>query len=598
MKNKTFLTSIIVALFAMFPLSQAVADNGPVVVGNITINIVDFVPVLGFGDPTPAAPVGGNIGTTVGQQRFEAYKRAAEIWDAALDIDQQVVLQAVFVPLTCSATSGVLGAAGALTVFRDFPGPSFPSTWYAAALANELAGTDLGGTTPDPGFQAPPFNDEIFSLFNSALGSPGCLENSGWYYGLDNNNPAGTIDFLAVLLHEVGHGLGFQNFADDQSGQLFLGYPDQWSRFQRDNALFGKNWDQMVDFERSFSATNGPNLVWTGPAVTAEAPNVLGPAQVILVNAPPPIADAELPFGTANFGPAVPAGGLTGDVMLANDGVGTPSDGCEAITNDLTGKIALIDRGSCNFTTKAINAQDAGAIGVIIANNVSGATPPGLGGSDLAVIVPTVSVTLDDGSLLRFFGAETNVTIGIDSEAGTLAGADGSGLVKLYAPFPVAPGSSVSHFDVSASPNVLMEPFISGDLQPTNPLVGLDLTDDLLNDIGWNGQISCPVDSDSRATVNIFGCETGVENRKDEYVLVPKKTWLPGRNGYGAVAGGCYIADLLDACLPVAGQSGQGGQYQSCITHVTDALKDRGDLSKSEAGAIRSCSAKVVPLLN
>lgn len=597
MKNKTFLTSIIVTLFAMSPLSQAVADNGPVVVGNITINIVDFVPVLGFGDPTPAAPVGGNTGTTVGQQRFEAYKRAAEIWDAALDIDQQVVLQAVFVPLTCSANSGVLGAAGALTVFRDFPGPSFPSTWYAAALANELAGTDLGGTTPDPGFQAPPYNDEIFSLFNSALGSPGCLENSGWYYGLDNNNPAGTIDFLAVLLHEVGHGLGFQNFVNDAAGSNFLGYPDQWSRFERDN-LISKHWDQMIDIERAFSATNGPNLVWSGPAVTAEAPNVLGPAQVILVNAPPPIDGAELPFGTANFGPMVPAGGLEGYVMLANDGVGAPSDGCEPLANNLTGKIALIDRGSCNFTAKAINAQDAGAIGVIIANNVPGATPPGLGGSDPAVVVPTVSVTLNDGALLRYFGADTNVTIGIDSSQGTLAGADENGLVKLYAPFPVQPGSSVSHFDVSASPNVLMEPFINGDLQPTNPLVGLDLTDDLLNDIGWDGNISCPVDSDSRSTVKLFEfCETGVENRQGTYTVLPPKAWIPAAYR-GSAAGGCFIQDVVNACLPVINIDGSGGQYHSCIVQVTNDLRRQGNLSKSEANSIQACSEIIAPLLN
>lgn len=595
MKIKTFLTSIIATLFAMLPLSQAVADNGPVEVGNITINIVDFFPELGFGDPTPAAPVGGNTGTTVGEQRFEAYRRAAEIWDETLVIDQQVVLQAVFVPLTCSANSGVLGAAGALTVFRDFAGPSFPSTWYAAALANELAGTDLGGTTPDPGFQAPPFNDEIFSLFNSALGSPGCLENSGWYYGLDNNNPAGTIDFLAVLLHEVGHGLGFQTFVNGAAGSNFLGYPDQWSRFLRDNALAGKHWDQMIDIERQFSATNGPNLVWTGPAVTAEAPGILGPAQVILVNAPPPIAGAELPFGTASFGPAVPAGGLTGDVVLANDGVGTPSDACEPLTNDLTGKIALIDRGACTFVVKAQNAEAAGAIGVIIANNQPGASPIGLGGSG-AVGIPTVSVTLDDGSLLRFFGPETNVTIGIDSAQGTLAGTDANGLVKLYAPFPIQPGSSVSHFDVSASPNLLMEPFISGDLQPTNPLVGLDLTDDLLNDIGWDGNISCPVDSASGPTVNIFGCDTGVANRQGTYTVIPSKTWLPGQ--FGAVAGGCYIQDVVDACFPLLNANGGGGQYQSCIAHVTSDLQQQGNLSKSESGAIKSCATFVAPILN
>jgi hypothetical protein len=40
-----------------------------------------------------------------------------------------------------------------------------------------------------------------------------------------------------VLTHEVGHGLGFQSFTDESTGQLFLGFPDQWTRFQSDNQL-------------------------------------------------------------------------------------------------------------------------------------------------------------------------------------------------------------------------------------------------------------------------------------------------------------------------------------------------------------------------
>jgi len=591
MTIKTFLKTVAGVLLVSLPFSTALAASNPVVVGNITINIVDENPEFGFGDPTPATPIGGNPGTTVGQQRLEAYKAAAEIWQDTLGIDVPLVLQATFLPLSCNANSGVLGAAGALTIFRDFPGPSFPNTWYAAALANELSGVDLGGSQPDPGLLAPPYNDEIVSYFNSELGSEGCLEGSGWYYGLDNNNPPGTIDFLAVLLHEVAHGLGFQNFADDASGQNYLGYPDQWSRFQRDNALVGKHWDQMIDIERAYSATNGPNLVWTGPAVTAEAPNVLGPSRVILVNAPADIAGAELAYGTASFGPAVPPVGLTGDVVLVNDGVNAASDACEPIVNDVVGKIALIDRGTCAFVVKAQNAEAAGAIGVIVANNVAGATPIGLGGSG-PVGISTVSVTLDGGQLLRMFGG-TSVTVGAPASDGSLAGADQFGLVKLYAPYPVAPGSSVSHFDVTASPNLLMEPSINSDLTPATDV---DLTDDLLNDIGWDGSVSCPVDSAAGPSVNIFGCDTGVENRKGTYTVIPSKSWLPGQ--FGHVAGGCYLQDVVDACYPLLDANGGGGQYQSCIAQVTSDLKQQGNLSKSEAGAIKSCATFVAPILN
>ncbi|MDH4107442.1 MAG: hypothetical protein OEW35_03935 [Gammaproteobacteria bacterium] len=352
----------------------------------------------------------------------------------------------------------------------------------------------------------------------------------------------------------------------------------------------------MIDIERGFSAANGPNLVWTGPRVTAEAPNVLGPSRVILVNAPAGLAGTELPYGTAGFGPAVPAAGLTGDVVLANDGVNAGSDACEPIVNvaDIAGNIALIDRGTCAFVLKAQNAEAAGAVGVIIANNQPGDTPIGLGGSGV-VNIPTVSVTLGGGALLRE-SADTNVTVGAPAGDGSLSGTDGNGLVKLYAPFPVQPGSSVAHFDVSATPNLLMEPSINSDLAPANPAIGVDLTDELLLDIGWDGTISCPVDANRSPTVNIFGCDTGVPNRQGTYTVIPSKTWAPGQ--FGAVAGGCYIADVVDSCLPLIDINGGGGQYESCIAQVTSDLKQQGLLSKNEAGAIRSCATFVAPLLN
>jgi hypothetical protein len=73
-------------------------------------------------------------------------------------------------------------------------------------------------------------------------------------------------------------------------------------------------------------------------------------------------------------------------------------------------------------------------------------------------------------------------TIGVN--LGILRGADSVSRVLLYAPNPFQSGSSVSHYDVSAFPNQLMEPAINGDLthQVTVPQ---DLTYKLLKDIGW-----------------------------------------------------------------------------------------------------------------
>jgi hypothetical protein len=91
-----------------------------------TIVIVNLDgPGEGFNDTTPAAPVGGNNGATLGDQRLIAFQYAADIWGSTLDSNVTIRIQAAFNPLG----AGILGSAGALEAFRDFdatglfPGP-------------------------------------------------------------------------------------------------------------------------------------------------------------------------------------------------------------------------------------------------------------------------------------------------------------------------------------------------------------------------------------------------------------------------------------------------------------------------------------------
>ncbi len=100
--------------------------------------------------------------------------------------------------------------------------------------------------------------------------------------------------------------------------------------------------------------------------------------------------------GTADF---TGIGSVNDTLILVNDGVSPVTDACTAITNNIAGKIALIDRGTCNFRSKALAAQNAGAVGVIIANNVIGA-PMTMTGSP-ALSIPCVSVSLADGNTLK-----------------------------------------------------------------------------------------------------------------------------------------------------------------------------------------------------
>ncbi len=87
-------------------------------------------------------------------------------------------------------------------------------------------------------------------------------------------------------------------------------------------------------------------------------------------------------------------------VNATDSGGASTSDGCEAITTNVTGKIAIVDRGNCNFTVKAVNAQNAGAVGTLIVNNVAGPAP-GMGGTDPNVAVPVFLLAQSDGALIR-----------------------------------------------------------------------------------------------------------------------------------------------------------------------------------------------------
>lgn len=124
----------------------------------------------------------------------------------------------------------------------------------------------------------------------------------------------------------------------------------------------------------------------------------------LFVNAPAGIAGRKDVGVATGFGPQV--FDATGDVVVAldaADGSGpSTTDGCTALTNtaEIPGKIALIDRGTCAFTIKVQNAQNAGAIGVIIADNVAGSVA-GMGGTAAGITIPSLRITLADGNSIR-----------------------------------------------------------------------------------------------------------------------------------------------------------------------------------------------------
>jgi hypothetical protein len=217
----------------------------------------------GFNDPTAVAPVGGNPGTTLGQQRLNVFERTAEIWGSVIDSDVPIRIQAAFNPLTCNSSSAVLGSAGTIQVIRDFPNAPQSGTWYHTALANALAGSDLI-----------PASDDISATFNSSIdNNNNCLTGINWYLGFDHNPSAG-INLLVVLLHEFAHGLGFSGFVNLSNGRLLQNLPDVFSIATLDNSS-GLHWNQMSNGQRRSSATNTGNVVWDGAQVRGAAGDLL-----------------------------------------------------------------------------------------------------------------------------------------------------------------------------------------------------------------------------------------------------------------------------------------------------------------------------------
>jgi hypothetical protein len=533
MNKRTLIASALALALAAASQAQA-ADVVPV-------NFDD--PGEGYNDPTPATPVGGNPGTTIGEQRQVVAQFAADLWGAVLKSNSPVYVGAQFNPLGAN----VLGSAGASSVFSDFPNAGVANTWYSSALADAIAGEDL-----NPGFT------DIGSQFSSDF---------TFYYGLDGNTPAGQISFLDVVMHEFGHGLGFQNFESEATGTFFLGVQDIYSTFTVDNST-GKRWTEMTVAERQASALNYGKVVFDGANATHSSQLVLGPRTAFNITAPAALA-GDYAYGTASFGPPVSPANFGGNVVVALDdaNAGGPSstDGCTAITNAaaVAGKIALMDRGTCGFAVKAKNAQDAGATGVIIGN--TGATaaqnpPPGMGGTDPLVVIPSILVTQ---ALANSIKASSGVQVNFTVDASKLQGADDAGHPRLYMPNPVAGGSSGSHYDTNLAPNALMEPAINDSLHGG---LYIDASAALLQDTGWklNG-----------GNAKLNGCDTTIDVVDDAGIII-----------------GANVQAQSNLCAAFAADK---GAYQSCMETYKDKMVLSGLITGKQGGKMMACAAKVTP---
>jgi hypothetical protein len=516
-------------------------------------------PGEGFNDPTPVAPVGGNPGTTRGQQRLIAFQYAADLWGATLDSNVEIDVRAAFDALG----PNTLGSASTVSVVANFPGigsfpgAAFPQTWYHSALADKRAGTDLVPGVPD-------INARFSSDFN-------------FYLGLDNNH--GPLnDLVAVVLHELAHGLGCSSFVNPSTGQNFNGKTDIFSQFTLDTADNTVWSDYSGNAQRKDSAVRIDGVVWNGSDSLAAVPHVLSLGRPELTFNTPPVLGPPVRVGVASFGPVLSAGGVTGDVVLGLDGssnpdpTGTVTDACQPLTNAaaVAGHIALVDRGTCTFVVKVANARAAGAIAVLVADNVAGDPPRRARRRGSDDRDPSARITLDTGNAIRAqLALPTTVNVTLAPDLTVRAGADANDRPQLFAANPVQPGSSISHWDSIAFRNQLMEPALNPDL--THEVIPpFDMTLSQLRDVGWflDADLNGVVDP----TVILGTCNTELPNV--------------------VLSNGAALADQARVWFRDCAGAKNASQFATYVGKLANDAKKDGLITTAQKDAISACASQ------
>ncbi len=202
------------------------------------------------------------------------------------------------------------------------------------------------------------------------------------------------------LVHDVWYQYGF----DEVSGN-----------FQTNNyGRGGTAGDEVLADAQDGGGTNNANFSTPGDGGNGYMQMYLwtgASAGTLDVNSPASIAggyaSTAAQFGQGTFS-------VTGNLVEVDDGTAAPTEGCNALVNGgaVNGNIAIVDRGNCEFGLKCLNAQNAGAIAVIVCNNVAGAPiAMGPGADGAAVTIPAVMISQADCQTIRVQIPTVNVTL-------------------------------------------------------------------------------------------------------------------------------------------------------------------------------------------
>lgn len=231
------------------------------------------------------------------------------------------------------------------------------------------------GTSPDGG-DSLVFNADFDGTKSAALYTDAAIINLFYW-----NN----------LMHDVWYHYGF----DEESGN-----------FQQNNyGNGGVGGDFVFADAQDGSGTNNANFATppdgSNPRMQMFLWNVGSGGDFFQVNSPSS-ARRKYTSRIAGFGPRLSGTPITANLVHVIDGSNSPDLGCETLTNTsaLNGKVALVQRGGCLFVEKVKNAQNAGAIGVVVYNNTT-TNIITMGGSDASITIPSIMISQGDGAALK-----------------------------------------------------------------------------------------------------------------------------------------------------------------------------------------------------
>ncbi len=208
-----------------------------------------------------------------------------------------------------------------------------------------------------------------------------------------------NLFYMINVMHDFSHHYGF----DEKSGN-----------FQSTNySGAGAGSDHVIAFAQYGASTGSPDLLnnanfatpgdgqngstrmylWDRSSANLQIVNVISPSQAV----------SGYTAARASFGGDLEDGEIEAEAVLVDDGSATPSLNCNDTENDIDGKIAIIDRGVCEFGTKILNAEQAGAVAAIVCNYQDGLVNMGAGREGSQVTIPGVFITKSDCDQIKLY---------------------------------------------------------------------------------------------------------------------------------------------------------------------------------------------------